>query len=53
MKKLFAVTTAVAVVALAGVSFARQPRPVTTDEVNRVIDARLQAMLVKLNHARR
>ncbi|MDX2011399.1 MAG: hypothetical protein SFW67_14455 [Myxococcaceae bacterium] len=53
MKKLFAVMTVAAVVAVAGAAFARQPRRVTTDEVNQVIDARLHAMLVKLNASKR
>jgi hypothetical protein len=52
MKKLFAVMT-VAVVAVAGAVFAGQSRRVTNEEVERVIDARLHQMLVKLNHDRR
>jgi hypothetical protein len=56
MKKLFAVVTMAAAVVVAGAAFARQPREqtrVTADEVNQVIDARLHAMLVKLNASKR
>lgn len=52
MKKLLAVMT-VAVVAVAGVAVARQQQRVTNEDVDRVIDARLHQMLVKLNHSRR
>lgn len=51
MKKLFAVMT-VSMVAVAGVVFAGQPKRVTNEEVERVIDARLHQMLVKLNTAK-
>jgi hypothetical protein len=53
MKKLFAVTMVAAVVAVAGVAVARQPKRISSDEVNQVIDARLHAMLVKLNASKR
>jgi hypothetical protein len=52
MKKLFAVMT-VAVVAVAGAVLAGQSNRVTNEEVDRVIDARLHQMLVKLTHDRR
>ncbi|MBL8919654.1 MAG: hypothetical protein JNJ54_12375 [Myxococcaceae bacterium] len=52
MKKLFAVVT-MAVVAAAGAVFAGPSKRVSNDEVERVIDARLHQMLVKLNQSKR
>ena len=52
MKKLFAVVT-VAVVAVAGGVLAGPSRRVSNEEVEKVIDARLHQMLVKLNHSKR
>lgn len=52
MKKLFAVSMVLAV-AVAGVAFGRQHKRVSDAEVERVIDARLHQMLVKLNQSRR
>lgn len=50
MKKLLAVAVTVSVAVLAGAAYGRQTKPVTNEEVERVIDARLHEMLVKLNH---
>jgi hypothetical protein len=40
-------------VAVTGAAFARQEKRVSNDEVEKVIDARLHQMLVKLNHEKR
>lgn len=52
MKKLFAVMT-LAAMAVAGAVFAGPSKRVTNEEVDRVIDARLHQMLVKLNASKR
>lgn len=52
MKKLIAVALTVSVAVVAGAAYGRNEKPVTNEEVERVIDARLHQMLVKLNQQR-